>query len=89
MGDVGRYDGEPETKEAIMSSSTTARIRSAEKSVAQARDALEKAEAGLHAVESMSEKVDDVRSRPVLKVSLLAGLLSIIGLVVFAMMSGD
>lgn len=72
-----------------MSSSTTARIRSAEKSVAKARDALEKAEAGLRAVESLSEKADDVRRRPVLKGSMLVGLLSIIGLVVFAMLSDD
>lgn len=72
-----------------MSSPTTARIRNAEKSVAQARDALKKAEAGLHAVESMSEKVDEVRSRPVLKVSMLVGLLSIIGFFVFSMLSDD
>ena len=72
-----------------MGSSTTARIRKVEKSVAQARDALEKAEAGLHAAESMAEKVDGGRSHPVLKTSMYAGFLSIIGLVVFAMLSGD
>lgn len=73
-----------------MSSQTTDRIRNAEKSVAQAREALEKAEAGLHAVESMSAKVDEVRSRPVLKTSLLLGLLTVIGLFVFMLQrNGD
>ncbi|MDX1449220.1 MAG: hypothetical protein R3246_09175 [Acidimicrobiia bacterium] len=66
-----------------MTSQTTERIRNAEKTVSQAREALEKAEAGLHAVESMSTKVDEVRSRPVLKSSLLVALISLIGFLVY------
>lgn len=68
-------------------SSPTARIRNAEKDVAQARDALKKAKAGLRQVESMP--VDEGRSRPVLKVSMLVGLLSVIGFFVFVMLSDD
>lgn len=72
-----------------MSSRTTDRIRTAEKTVAQAREALEKAEAGLAAAETMASKVDDVRSRPVLKTGLVFGLLTIVGLFVFMLQRAD
>ncbi|MFP5332945.1 MAG: hypothetical protein ACLGHX_11380 [Acidimicrobiia bacterium] len=72
-----------------MSSQTTDRIRNAEKSVAQAREALEKAEAGLAAAETVATKVDDVRSRPVLKTGLMFGLLTLVGLFVFMLQRTD
>ncbi|HSJ27280.1 MAG TPA: hypothetical protein VLB67_03655 [Acidimicrobiia bacterium] len=59
-------------------------IRAAEKTVAQARKTLDKAEKGLmEAAERVSDTVDDARSRPVLKTSMLVGLLSLIGMFVF------
>jgi hypothetical protein len=64
-------------------STATKRIREAEKTVEHARATLEKAEAGLHAAERVAETVDEVRSRPMIKVSLVFGLLSLIAFVIF------
>jgi hypothetical protein len=63
---------------------TKDKIRAAEKAVAQARKTLDKAEEGLlDAAERVAETVDEASSRPVLKTSMLIGLLSLIGMFVF------
>lgn len=66
-------------------STATDRIREAEKTVTQARETLEKAEAGLHAAERVADTVDEVRSRPMMKTGMLLQMLSVIGLIVFLM----
>jgi len=62
---------------------TTKRIRHAEDTLAKARTTLEKAEARLHTAEKVSESLDEARSRPVRKASMVLGLLSIVGLIAF------
>lgn len=63
-------------------STTTDRIRDAEETVTQARETLEKAEAGLNAAERVADTVDEVRSRPMAKVAMLLLMLTLVGLIV-------
>jgi capsule polysaccharide export protein KpsE/RkpR len=74
---------------AMTESATTERIRKAEKTVSKAREALDKAESGLRAAENVSDKVDEARSRPVLKALVMAALLGLFGFMVLALKRGD
>lgn len=50
---------------------TSEKIRAAEESVARAREVLERAESGLRAVESVTEKAEEIKSHPVRKLFAL------------------